>query len=319
MLFTISRLLEPVLRREETKMGEREQAVREAAAGGDRRIAVVKTAFSFLGLEMHGLFEVFFSLAHYQCQRLNVIVDLNPHLFDINPTLGWREFEQEIIKLIGTRGFNFRLSNELKRRLEEILNYRRFEEFQLLIKEGTPDALELFLRDILIDLYGVGECRLIVETEFLEEADFADRAPDEQIVLVDEDGMADAPAGRTPETVVDGELVLAPVFGTAVAELAVGDLIFIRVHERVSARPLGLTPPRPPAQQAFVKSIIHDDLIGHTVFAEVRPGLLAKAIETENVRVRAVKQEQRRMFQGFFSWFIVLFLLLFGAVLFIFF
>lgn len=284
----------------------------DPAAG--QTIYVAKVAFSFLSLDVHGLLEVFFNGAHYKIERINAIVDFNQRVFEVNPSLPWREFEARIIALICERGFNFRLSNDLRRRLDEEINYRKFEEYQLLVKAPGGPGLEDFFRSLLSTLYNAAECKLILETQTISEAEFAERAADEEVVLVDEDGQA----AEAAETIIEGELVLAPLFGVPIGELAVGDQVRVRPWEK-GKKPSPYTKERPEAQLAFIKSVIHDVAFGHTVFAELRPGVLVRCIETEDVLVQAVQAEHRpawrRLVGTFFNWYLLAFIAIFAVLL----
>lgn len=287
----------------------------------DNVIAVLKIGFSFLSVDVHGLAEIFFNTVHYQTERINAVVNFDREIFTTSPSLHWKLFEEKIIDLICTRDFNYRLSNELKKKLDEYINYRKFEEFQILLKSGNIEELRLFMGDMLSGLYNVPEYKLLLELEFISLNDFQNRAAEEQVVLVDEDGMSELDV-LDQDTILEGELVLAPVFGIPIMEVAVGDVLFVRVQEPERENRLSpMRHERPIQQEAIVRSVIHDDLIGHTVFAELRPGVLIKAIETEDVKVKCIPQEHRPFLRRFAStvlnWYVLLFILLFIIILFV--
>jgi len=283
-----------------------------------RLISVVKINFSFINLNVQGLIQIFFNKNHFQTERINIIVNFDERFADVRPSLNWETFEEKIIGFICEKGVNFHLSNELKKKLDEKVNYKDFEDYHKFVQNEQIDDLYEFFKTFLNHHFNDNDFKLMLDLENITEEDFKNRAPDEDIALIGEndDQMLDAEA----QIQLEGECVLAPVFGTPVYDLVVGDVIFVRVRE-VNADFFLTKSDKPVQQEAFIKSIFHDDMIGHTIIAELRPGVQVKIIETEDVKFKCIPKEEksffRKLFSSFFNVYILLFLLIFAIILFV--
>lgn len=282
----------------------------------DRReapISVVKLAFGHPEVSVYGLLAIFFHRTRYQVLRVDTVVNFEARLFEINPGIPWQDFERTIIDQLTRQHLNFRLTNELRAKLDEHINYRKFEEFSALLRTHDHERLTIFLRAFLEKLYGVPGFRTVLFLEEIFEDDFETRAPDEEVTPVAPEGEEDTDAGSTPYS--PATPVLSPVFGTVVAELEVGDSIWVRPQNTEYPDRKSLS------EEAIIRSITHDDSIGYTIFAELGPGRIVRLIETENVRYRSRRPDQRssmaRVFGIFGNTWFLLFLVVFALILFI--
>jgi len=276
-------------------------------------ISVVKLAFGHPEVSVFGLLAIFFNRARYQVLRTDTVVNFEARLFDVNPGMPWQDFERTIIDQLTRQHLNFRLTNELRAKLDEHINYRKFEEFSALLRTHDHERLTLFLRAFLEKLYGVPGFRTVLFLEEIFEDDFESRAPDEEVTPVAPEGEEESASSGMPFS--PATPILSPVFGTVVAELEVGDSIWVRPQNPDAPDRKALS------EEAVIRSITHDDSTGFTIFAELGPGRIVRLIETENVRYRTKKPDQRsgmaRLLGIFGNSWILLFLLIFAMILFI--
>ena len=275
-------------------------------------ISVVKLAFGHPEISVFGLVAIFFNRNRYQVLRTDTVVNFEPRLFEINPGLRWQDFERTIIDQLTRQRLDFRLTNELRTKLDEHINYRKFEEFTTILRNHDHAQLTLFLRSFLEKLYTLPGFRTTLVIEEIFEEDFADRAPDEEVIPIAPDGDETMSTGTPYNSATP---ILSPVFGTVVSEIEVGDLIHVRPQNLENPDRKSLS------EEAVVRSITHDDITGYTIFAELGPGRIVRLIETEDVRYRCQKPEQRGNLARFFgvfgnTWFL-LFLAIFLLILFV--
>jgi hypothetical protein len=114
---------------------------------------------------LNALAQIFFNTTHLQIERVNLVAGFDERYFAVSPSLEWPEFEKTIINYICERSFNFKLSNELKHKLSEYLNFEDFEKFQLMLSEHNMDGLNEMLRDFIIRHYATTDFRLVLELE----------------------------------------------------------------------------------------------------------------------------------------------------------
>lgn len=280
-------------------------------------IAVLKIAFSIPDTELNGLIQVFFNTTHLQIERVNLVAGFDQRYFSVSPSAEWPEFERTIINYICERSFNFKLSNELKHKIGEYLNFEDFENFQQRLIEHDLEGISEMLRDFLIKQYTTNDFRLVLEIENISEGDFhTDRAPDEDTILMDENGTTEMDANVA---MGQGEVVIAPVMGVPILELEVGDRIFTRVYQE---QIFGYGATKPPQQETVVRSITHDDVSGHTLIVETKEGQLVRILEREEIKVKCIRQNGTsylaQIFSSFFSWYILIFVVVFILIYFIF-
>lgn len=297
---------------------EREFAVPVAKKEDKREeIAILKITFSIPEREVNGLIQVFFNTTHLQIERLNVVAGVDQRYFSISPSLDWPEFERAIIGYICERGFNFRLSNELKNKIEAYLNLEDFENFQQLLIEHDLAGINEMLQDFISRQYVSSGFRLVVKMENITEEDFhTDRAPDQDTVLIDENSSTEL---DTNVAMGQGEVVIAPVMGVPIQELEAGDRIFVRVYQE---QIFGYGSHKPPQQETTIRSITHDDVAGHTLIVETKEGQLVRILEREQIKVKYTHQKNRsylsQVFSNLFNWYVLLFIIVFVLFYFIF-
>ncbi|HOG65589.1 MAG TPA: hypothetical protein PLD82_09170, partial [Spirochaetota bacterium] len=235
-------------------------------------ISVVKLAFGHSEVSVFGLLAIFFNRARYQVLRTDTVVNFEARLFDVNPGIPWQDFERTIIDQLTRQHLNFRLTNELRAKLDEHINYRKFEEFSALLRTHDHERLTIFLRAFLEKLYGVPGFRTVLFLEEIFEDDFERRAPDEEVTPVAPEGEEEDVSSGTPFS--PATPILSPVFGTVVAELEVGDSIWVRPQNPDAPDRKALS------EEAVIRSITHDDSTGFTILAELGPGRIVRLIET---------------------------------------
>lgn len=285
---------------------------------GIAEIAILKFALSIPDTQLNALAQVFFNTTHLQIERVNLVAGFDERYFAVSPSLPWPDFEKTIINYICERSFNFKLSNELKHKLSEYLNFEDFEKFQIMLSEHNMDGLNEMLRDFIIRHYATTDFRLVLELETITEYEFTrERAPDEETILMDENGTTEL---DTQVVMGQGDVVIAPVMGVSVLELEVGDRIFVRVFPDQQLFGYGAT--KPPQQETVIRSITHDDISGHTLIVETREGKLVRILEREDIKIKCVRQNTGsyfgQVFSTIFNWYILFFIAAFILIYFIF-
>lgn len=287
---------------------------------------VVQLTFALFSQKLYGMVQIFFNRRHYQSNRINVAVDVDETLFQTNPEIPWVEFEQIIIEQLTRKNFNYNLSNEVKRKIDESVNYQNYEQFaevlqktEQQVKNGTGEQsdtpLALFFTDFFHKIYSDPKSKVITWWSSISEDEFQNRADESEVVLYGtEEEMSEAGQEYTPTPPKrQGELVIAPVIGKPVTKLEPGDEVYIRVYEEASYdRPgkIDMT-----QQAGRIATITHDNLYGHTITVELAPGDRCQIVEAEDVKVKCVSGTQEgflsHMMVFYLFGFIMLFILLF--------
>lgn len=281
-------------------------------------IAILKIALSIPDTDLCALAQIFFNTTHLQIERVNLVAGFDQRYFAVSPSLDWPEFEKTIINYICERSFNFKLSNELKHKLSEFINFEEFEKFQQLLSDRDLDALNEMLRDFIIRQYATTDFRLLLEQDNITEGEFhAERVPDEETILVDENGTTEL---DTQVVMGQGEVVIAPVMGVSILELEVGDRIFVRVYP--DQQIYGYASTKPPQQETVIRSITHDDVTGHTLIVETKEGQLIRILESEEIKIKCVRQDSSGYFgqvlSTVFNWYVLFFIVVFVLIYFLF-
>jgi len=253
---------------------------------------ILKGRFKALETNAYGLFIIFFNEKLKEVDNLMAIASHYSAIFETNPHLPWYYFEENVINLKWKGDIAVNISLDLQNYMESSLKRDRGYELFTLIKNNDEMRIEALLQAILIK--PLSDRNLIIET-------VSETVSKESMRIIREEKNKPKtvkPREKSPEfnlkgaSVVDVDLILAPVSGIPIYELAKGDKVMVKINDKTTngkyfidmlgARVEGNIIPI----SAQVIDIKRGNNKEYYILCKLDEGVYGKAIETEQVKLK---------------------------------
>ncbi len=252
---------------------------------------ILKGRFKAIETNTYGLFIIFFNDEKKEIENLIAIASHYSSLYDIDPHLPWYSFEENIINTKWKGDIALNITIDLQNYLESSLDKDRGYELLMLIKNNDQMKIESLLQAILMK--PLSDRNIIIEVVSETVTKETMRTVRSERNKVKETGKSDA--GVTNQikygTILDVDLLLAPVSGIPIYELKKGDRIMVKIvsnspQAKYYINKLGLIVENSiiPIPGDVIE--ITKDEKGYTIIVKLKKGLYGKAIETEQVKIK---------------------------------
>lgn len=191
-----------------------------------QNIVVIKGKFIFTRSFLFGVFIVIFQLRQKQIYRIRTIVSYDPRVYEINLSLDWYLFEQQICAFRLNEGSLSGFTQELDNLFYGRLNNSK--EFKEVLLDPANGDLETILRAVLTEQLPSEDVLLTINRDLLNLAQFRRLA----LVPTEEKDYGQGSALNTTISLnLKIELVHDYVGGLPAKSLEVGDLVLVKVTD----------------------------------------------------------------------------------------
>jgi len=253
---------------------------------------ILKGRFKAVETNTFGLFIIFFNEELKAVENLMAIASHYSSLFEIDPHLPWHYFEENIINLKWKGDIALNISIDLQNYMESSLERDRGYELFTLIKNNDEMKIETLLQAILIK--PLSDRNLVIETvsEIVSKDAMRSIREEEKKPKTVQPSLKATEFNLKGKSVVDIDLILAPVSGIPIYELSKGDKIMVKINDKTTngkyfidmlgARVEGNIIPIP----AKVIDIKRGADKEYHIFCKLDKGTYGKAVETEQVKLK---------------------------------
>lgn len=192
----------------------------------NQNIAVIKGKFLFPRSFLFGLLIVIFQLRQKQIYRVRTIVSYDPHVYEVDLSLDWYLFEQQICSFRlnegSLAGFTQNLDNLFYGRLNNS------KEFKEILADNSEGDLETVFCSVLNEQLPSEDILLSLSKNLLNLAQFRSLA---LVPSAGKDFNQSLPLNNTISLNLEIELVHDYVGGLPAKTLEVGDLVLVQVTD----------------------------------------------------------------------------------------
>lgn len=273
---------------------------------------LLKGRFKGATTNKYGLFIISLSLAQKAIDNVFVAASHYSSLFEMSPASPWNVFEEKIIQVKWSGETISNTSNDLQLLLLNTIKPDIIEEFIEAVSTNNLHKIEHSLMGILSK--GILDKSVSVEIK-AEKVNYADilKVKDERARKEKEEREAKEKEEirkiqeqryRVEEgaVILPINLILAPVSGTPVYDVAAGDVIMVKIDASTEKGNyfIDLMNARGPNGEimnikAAVKEIVQNTLGEYEILVELGPGIYGKCVETEKVKIKIFDAEEERV------------------------
>ncbi|MBN1897387.1 MAG: hypothetical protein JW827_01300 [Spirochaetes bacterium] len=270
---------------------------------------VIKGRFHGTNSNTYGLFIMFISVPLKSLDNILVAASHFSSIFECRTDLPWGEFEETISQLKWKGEVSQNISHDLQLLLANTIKRDSVEEFIYAIEGNEQNKLNHTFENIiskgLLDKVVTVEFQIekITHQDILNVKDERARKEKEEKEAQKraEIHAAEAERFKVEEGAVmlDSSLVLAPVSGIPIDEAKTGDQIMMKLSsttergnyfiDLLNARSTeGVVKP----VKGLIKEVFLNALGEYQIIAEIGPGIYARAIEAERVKIKQYEATQ---------------------------
>ncbi len=255
-------------------------------------ITILKGRFKAIETNTYGLFLIFFDDEKKEIENLIAIASHYSSLFDIDPHLPWYSFEENIINTKWKGDIALNITIDLQNYLESSLDRDRGYELLMLIKNNDQTKIESLLQAILMK--PLSDRNILIETasETVTKSAMNNVRSERNRAKSDTSVNSESVENKIKYgTILDVDLLLAPVSGIPIYELKKGDKIMVKIinnspKAKYYIDKLGLVVENSIIPIPGEVIDINKNENGYNIIVKLRKGLYGKAIETEQVKLK---------------------------------
>ncbi len=273
-----------------------------ASTSGDNYY-VIKGRFKGANSNTYGLFIMFISISTRTLQNVLVAASHFSAIYEYSPDMDWASFEEKITTLKWKGEVSSNISHDLQILMANTIKLDIVEEFIDGIERNQIAKIEHTIVNIiskgLIDKSVTIDFKIdkVTHQDIIKAKDERARREKEEREAKRREEMrkAEAEKFKVEEggVILDASLVLAPVSGIPIYEAKTGDQIMIKLDSSTEKGNyfIDLLNARSPEGdvrpiKGVIKDVFMNSLGEFQILAEIGPGIYARAIETEQVKVK---------------------------------
>jgi hypothetical protein len=253
---------------------------------------ILKGRFKGLDSNSFGLFIIFLNEELRMVENLIAVVSHFSSLYDTDPAVPWDSLEENLINLKWKGDISVNITIDLQNYLESALDRDRGNELYQLVKNNDITRMESLLQAILMKPLNDRNVHIETHSEYVSNAEMSSRRAERNKSTKKDEATASNESSETIKDAIEVDLVLAPVSGIPVYELAKGDKIMVRINDKfpkgkhyidlLGARVEGNIIPVP----AEVTDIKKNDQNEYSILCMIREDIYGRAVETEQVKLK---------------------------------
>jgi hypothetical protein len=253
---------------------------------------VLKGRFKALDTNSYGLLIIFLNEELRVVENLIVVVSHYSSLFEIDPSLPWYSMEEHLINMKWKGDVAVNVTIDLQNYLESSLDRDRGTELYSLVRNNEYNKVESLLQVLLMKPLNDRSIQIDTIAERVSNDELTSRRSDRNRAQVVREPVGETDFDDRGKNALDVDLVLAPVSGIPVYELAEGDKIMVKINDRLprgkhyidllGARVDGNVIPVP----AEIVEIQRNERNEYSILCKINDRIYGKAIETEQVKLK---------------------------------
>ena len=253
---------------------------------------ILKGRFKGLDTNSFGLFIIFLNEELRMVENLIAVVSHFSSLFDTDPVTPWDRLEENLINLKWKGDISVNITIDLQNYLESALDRDRGNELYQLVKNNDVTRMESLLQAILMKPLNDRNVQIETHSEYVSNAEMSSRRAERNKSKQKKDTATEEEPDEKLKDAIEVDLVLAPVSGIPVYELARGDKIMIKINDKfpkgkyyidlLGARVEGNIIPVP----AEVTDIKKNEQNEYSILCRIKENIYGKAVETEQVKLK---------------------------------
>ena len=253
---------------------------------------ILKGRFKGLDSNSFGLFIIFLNEELRMVENLIAVVSHFSSLYDVDPAMSWDTLEENLINLKWKGDISVNSTIDLQNYLESALDRDRGNELYQLVKNNDISRMESLLQAILMKPLNDRNVQIETHSEYMSNAEMISRRAERNKSVKKDDPAAAKESDEKIKDAIEVDLVLAPVSGIPVYELAQGDKIMIKIKDKLpkgkyyidllGARVEGNIIPVP----AEVTDIKKSDQNEYSIMCKIKEYIYGRAVETEQVKLK---------------------------------
>lgn len=264
---------------------------------------IIKGRFKGTNSNTYGLFIMFISISTKTLENVLVAASHFSTIYEYSPDMDWASFEEKITNLKWKGEVSTNISHDLQLLMANTIKQDLVEEFIESIESNELGKIEHTIVNIiskgLIDKSVIVDFKIdkVSHQEIIKTKDERARREKEEREAQKREEMRKAEAERFKVeeggVILDASLVLAPVSGIPISEAKQGDQIMIKIDSSTEQGNyfIDLLDARTPEGdvrpvKGVIKDVFMNSLGEYQVLAEIGPGIYARAIETEQVKIK---------------------------------
>jgi hypothetical protein len=253
---------------------------------------ILKGRFKGLDTNCFGLFIIFLNEELRMVENLIAVVSHFSSLFDTDPVTPWDRLEENLINLKWKGDISVNITIDLQNYLESALDRDRGNELYQLVKNNDIMRTESLLQAILMKPLNDRNVQIETHSEYVSNAEMSSRRAERNKSKQKKDTATAEESDEKLKNAIEVDLVLAPVSGIPVYELAKGDKIMIKINDKfpkgkyyidlLGARVEGSIIPVP----AEVTNIKKNEQNEYSILCRIKKDIYGRAVETEQVKLK---------------------------------
>jgi hypothetical protein len=253
---------------------------------------VLKGRFKALDTNNYGLFIVFLNEELRIVENLIVAVSHYSSLYEIDPSLPWYSLEEYLINMKWKGDVAVNITIDLQNYLESSLDRDRGTELYTLVRNNEHNKIESLLQVLMMKPLNDRSIQVDTLTEQVSNEELTARRAERNRPREVNEPVQESTLDVRSKNAIEVDLVLAPVSGIPVYELAEGDKIMVKINDRVprgrhyvdllGARVDGNVIPVP----AEIVEIKRNEKNEYSILCKIDDRVYGKAIETEQVKLK---------------------------------
>jgi hypothetical protein len=258
----------------------------------DTGYVVLKGRFKAIETNTYGIFIIFINDDLRIVENMMAIASHYSSLYDIDPHLPWYIIEEDIVNLKWKGDIAVNISIDLQNYLESSLEGDRGNELYTLLNNNDWTKIESLLQAILIKPLSDRNILLEIVSETVSDSGMRSARAERDKAAKTKPEETAAPPKEKSEKLIDVDLVLAPVSGIPIYELALGDRIMVKISDRTTrgryyidlfgAKVDGNVIPVP----AEVTKITRSQDGEYSILCRLGENAVGRAVETEQVKLK---------------------------------
>ncbi len=205
---------------------------------------VIKGKFSSSSL--YGAFIVFLNTTYLRVASSYAMISKSFDVSDIKSNQDWRNFEKQLVEMSKKSGYDESMTSKIKDSMNKALTIQEITKFSKLIEQDDGIAVNHYFQKFISDVMGFQNVELSVDYEKISSISMelnsitsqkmssapepVKETPSEQNIIVEK--LEDPLEGKEVKLVLNGALILSPIKGKEIAELAIGDRIMISIIDK---------------------------------------------------------------------------------------
>jgi len=252
----------------------------------------------FSSSNIHGAFIIFLDIPHLRIVNIYSIISRSFEVAEIKTSQDWHGFEHYLVDIVKKGDFDTVITSKVNEALLKSLNMQEISQLLHLLEQDNGIAVNHHFQKFFSDVTGFKSVQFSVDYEKIssltmelqsitsEKISNQKMKNEEEVIIEGIDDFDDPLAGKDVRLLVKGALILSPIKGKDISQLAVGDKVMVSIIDRGN-KAIDLLKAFNAYNDGAVKPIVGRIIsINHTtnykIYAIVAKGIYVKIVEEEN-------------------------------------